>query len=416
MTSPGFSSILDLYRRSLSVGVVEYFQQQAGLRVRRGIYTAHVVLWLMIVQRLERMGTLASAVQGLRQGSAEPLLGACKRVDEERIAGSTGAYCRARQRLPKLLCRQVMREILLQLRQLLGSGDPDRRPVFVLDGSSLDLEHCPALVQAYPPAENQFGRSHWPALRMVVLHDVEKGLAEEPRWGPMFGPHAVSEQELAEKAMAALPAEAVVMGDRNFGVLWVAYVAQQRGLGAVLRLTEVRARKLVGTLSQPGEQAVRWSASRWDGGKQHRLPHDAMVEGRLIATRIGRGKSKEWLYLFTTVDWPADQIIELYSRRWTIETDLRSLKRTVRLHHITAKSEDMMEKELLLAIAAYNLVRAVMCLAAKQHGLPTRQLSFAHVLSVVHAAWPKLLGAPNQQDHHREFQGVLDFAAQCLLP
>ncbi len=100
----------------------------------------------------------------------------------------------------------------------------------------------------------------------------------------------------------------------------------------------------------------------------------------------------------------------------TRQTDVRSLKRTVHLHHITAKSEDMMEKELLMAMAAYNLVRAVMCLAAQQHGLSARQLSFAPVLNVVQAAWPKLVAARNQQEHHREFQRVLDFAAQCTLP
>ncbi len=128
------------------------------------------------------------------------------------------------------------------------------------------------MVRAYPPADNQLGRSHWPMLRVVVLHDVENGLAEEPCWGPMYGPQAVSEQGLAEQALDALPAPAVVIGDRNFGVFWTAHAIQQRGLGAVVRLMKVRAHKLVGPISQPGEQAVRWSASRWDGGKQHRWP------------------------------------------------------------------------------------------------------------------------------------------------
>ena len=93
--------------------------------------------------------------------------------------------------------------------------------------------------------------------------------------------------------------------------------------------------------------------------------------------RIGRGKSKEWLYLFTTLDLPADEIVQLYARRWNIETDLRSLKRTVRLHHINAKSDDMLEKELLIAMAAYNFVRAVMCMAARPSRIDPRQLSFA---------------------------------------
>ena len=76
----------------------------------------------------------------------------------------------------------------------------------------------------------------------------------------------------------------------------------------------------------------------------------------------------------------------------------------------------MMEKELWMAIAAYNLVRAVMCLAARRHNLDPRQLSFAQVLNVVNAAWPKLIAAPTNEEHHREFERVLDFAAQCTLP
>jgi hypothetical protein len=415
MTSPDWTSILDLYQKTVSVGVLCYWQKQAGTKVRRGVYSAQVVLWLMMLQRLQAGGTLAHAVQLLMQGAAEPLLQNCKRVRQRRISARTGGYCQARQKLPKLLCRQVAQEIVEQLRKILHpeEGQPS---VFLLDGSTLELEHGGDLVSCYPPAHNQHGRSHWPVLRMVVLHDVDSGLAQEPCWGPMYGAHAVSEQYLAEKAMASLPANAVILGDRNFGVLWVAYSAQQRGLGVLLRLTEARASKLAGGIAQPGEHRILWKASRWDGGKDRCLPPDAAVQGRLIVARVGRGKSKQWLYLFTTLDLSAEALLELYGRRWNIETDLRSLKRTVRLHHMTAKSEEMLEKELRMAVSAYNLVRAVMCLAARRSRIDPRQLSFSQVLNVVNCAWPKLIAAATSQEHHREFARVLEFAAQCTLP
>src|SRR6266851_4888868 len=73
-----------------------------------------------------------------------------------------------------------------------------------------------------------------------------------------------------------------------------------------------------------------------------------------------------------------------------VETDLRSLKRTVGLHQLSSKSPDMVEKELLLAVAAYNLVRAVMCLVARRANLTPRQLSFSFVQTVVEAALPGL--------------------------
>jgi len=418
MTSPEWSSLLDLYQQTVCVGVVQYLEKQTGARRNRGVYSAAVVLWLMMLQRLEGRGTLASAVQMLLEGAAQPLLAPCRRVRRKRISCRTGGYCQARQKLPQLLCRQVSQELVERLRVVLnpaGGGGPGN--VFVLDGSSLELEHTRSLLERYPPAQNQHGHSHWPVLRIVVLHDVETGLAQQPCWGPMFGPQAVSEQELAEQAMDSLPAQSVVVGDRNFGIFSIAYAAQQRGLRVLLRLTQVRARKLAGTaISQPGERRLSWSASRWDSGKQRRLPRAAALEGRLVAARVGRGKSKQWLYLFTTLDLPAEEILQLYARRWNIETDLRALKRTVRLHHISAQSPDMMEKEILLAVSAYNLVRAVICMAARRSRIDPRQLSFTQVLTVIDHAWPKLIAAPTQLQHDQEFLRVLTMAAQCTLP
>lgn len=417
MTSPEWSSLLNLYQQTVSDGVLQYLQKQAGLRNKRGVYGAQVVLWLMMLQRLQGRGTLASAVQLLMQGAADPLLADCRRVRQKRISCRTGGYCQARQRLPKLLCRQVSQEMVERLREVLQASDSSGpQKVFVVDGSSLELEHDRQLVRLYPAATNQHGGGHWPVLRLVVLHDAATGLAQQPCWGPMFGAEAVSEQELAEKAMESLPTDAVIVGDRNFGIFWMAYAAQQRNLAVVLRLTDVRARKLAGPIGQPGEYRVTWKASRWDGGKCRRWSADAVVEGRLIAARVGRGKSKQWLYLFTTLALPVDDIVEVYGRRWNIETDLRSLKRTVRLHHIHARSEEMMEKEILMAVSAYNLVRAVMCLAARRNRIDPRQLSFTHVLNVVDAAWGKLTAAPSKQHHDQEFFRVLDLAAQCTLP
>ncbi len=417
MASPGFENILDLYQRVLSADVLKCLQRQTGMKIRRGVYRAPVVLWLMILQRLHPPGTLAVAVQLLLQGAAGPLLENCRRVRKKRISARTGGYCQARQKLPMAFCRHVGREMVEQLRKMLCREDDDHPRVYLLDGSSLELEHNRELVKSYPPAQNQHGTSHWPVLKMVVLHELKSGLAEEPSWGPMYGPKAVSEQELAATSLDRLPAGAVILGDRNFGVLWIAHEAQQRGQGVVLRLTEVRAHKLVGgPIARPGEYPVVWRATRWDGGKKRRVPGDAAVAGRLIAARVGRGKNKQWLFLFTTLDWPVKKLVEVYGERWKIETDLRSLKRTVRLHHMTAKSQDMLEKELVIAVCAYNLVRAVMCLAARKSRIDPRRLSFALVLNVVDCAWPKLVGASTQEQFQREFSRVLKLAAQCALP
>jgi hypothetical protein len=414
------SVVFDLYSRLAPAELFRLLQRQQGVVVRDGIFSARLVIWMMIQQRLHARGTLASSVEQLVQGRFDALLSRCKRVREKRIALSTGGYCQARQHLPKLLVSRSMDELIERLRdRLLESSPRLAQRVYLLDGSSLQLEHEPELVRAYPPASNQHGKAHWPVLRIVVLHDLETGLAERPYWGPLNGRHAVSEQALAQRAIEHVPAESVIVGDRNFGIFATVYGAQRKGLRTVVRLTAARAQSkslMGGAISRAGDYPIRWRPSQRDGNGQRPWPADACVEGRLIAWRVGRGKHKQWLYLFTTLSLPAEEVVALYGRRWRIETDLRCLKQTVRLQRISAQSADMMEKELLVAVMAYNLVRALMFLAAQRAKIDARQLSFTYACDIVLDGYPKILAAPGAEQQQQQLDRIIDLVARCRLP
>lgn len=239
----------------------------------------------------------------------------------------------------------------------------DSRPVFLLDGSALTLEHVAELLKAFPPGKNQHGEGHWPILKLLLAHELDSGVALRPAWGAMFGPEAVSEQQLTEEILDRVPENATVMGDINFGVFSVAYAARQRSHHVLLRLSPARAKRLVRKLKPGMDQVICWRPSAWDRKKHRQLLADAEVSGRLIVATVAG--LREPLYLFTTLDDPAEAIVRLYLRRWNIETDLRSLKRTAGLHHLTAKSREMVEKELLAATISYALVRGLMTVAAR---------------------------------------------------
>ena len=421
------SALFSLYRQLAPAELFRLLQLQMGLKVRGGIYNSRLVMWMMMIQRLQPRGTLASSVTQLVEGRFDPLLSQCKRVQEKRIGVSTGGYCQARQHLPKLLVSLSMDELIERLRgRLLESGPELAQRVYLLDGSSLQLEHELEFLQAFPPASNQHGKSHWPVMRIVVLHDLETGLAERPYWGPLNGRKAVSEQALAERAIAHVPAGSVIIGDRNFGIFATAYSTQQAGHKAIVRLTAVRAKRLMGgPIACQGDYPVCWSASRWDGRKKGRKkgrpqappwPPDACIEGRLIARQVGRGKHKQWLYLFTTTSLPAEEVVALYGRRWRIETDLRCLKQTVNLQRLSAHSQDMMEKELLVAVMAYNLVRAIMFLAARRAQIDPRQLSFTYACNIVLDSYPEVLAARTAKQQQEKLDWIIDLVARCRLP
>src|SRR5262245_679562 len=264
------STLFSWYQQLAPAELFRLLQRQIGVRVHAGIYTARLVIWMMMIQRLQPRGSLASSVAQLVEGRFDSLLSQCKRVREKRIGLSTGGYCQARQHLSKLVVSRSMEELLERLRQRLLEGEPGpARRVYLLDGSSLQLEHEAELVRAYPPASNQYGKAHWPVVRMVVLHDLEMGLAERPYWGPLNGRKAVSEQALAERAISHVPAGSEIVGDRNFGIFATAYGTQQAGHEAIVRLTAVRAKRLMGgAIAREGDYPVRWQVSRWMVGRR----------------------------------------------------------------------------------------------------------------------------------------------------
>jgi hypothetical protein len=108
-------AVFGLYAQLAPAELFRLLQRQMGVKVRNGIYSARLVIWMMINQRLQARGTLASSVEQLVQGRFDSVLSQCKRAREKKIALSTGGYCQARQHLPKLLVSRSMDELAERL-------------------------------------------------------------------------------------------------------------------------------------------------------------------------------------------------------------------------------------------------------------------------------------------------------------
>lgn len=114
MHSPEAVEIWHLLRQVAPPGYWQRLGKRGGFR-KRGIFCLPVVVWMMISQRLQPGGTLASTVQQLRQGAYRKLLKRCKRVREGRISGATGGYCQARRKLSKLVVGQIVDDLFERL-------------------------------------------------------------------------------------------------------------------------------------------------------------------------------------------------------------------------------------------------------------------------------------------------------------
>ena len=247
-------------------------------------------------------------------------------------------------------------------------------------------------------------------MRLAVMHHVVTGLAMAPYFGPMYGPKAVGEQKLAEALIDRLPESSVLIGDRNFGVFSVAWHAHKCGHKVLVRLTEPRAGKLNGG-SDPvagSDRKVTWQPGEGDRRGHPELTGEERMEGRLIA--IFSEEALEILYLFTTLEEEtAETVALLYKERWHIETDLRSLKEQVRLDTIPARSPGLVACELLMAIACYNLIRALMAEAAKQIGIEPRRLSFSRSRAMFRAFSRAVSHVESEEEFQRRWKILLRF-------
>jgi hypothetical protein len=95
-------------------------------------------------------------------------------------------------------------------------------------------------------------------------------------------------------------------------------------------------------------------------------------------------ENEEPLYLVTTLDTSAVEAATLYSHRYDVEFDIRDLKVTMNTESIRARSQQMVTKELLASVVAFNLTMQFRCQltmqfrcqAAKLASVELRRLSF----------------------------------------
>jgi hypothetical protein len=407
-------SVLTMYLRLVPNTFFAGLAAHSKKRRNRCIFSLPVVIWLMIFQRLQTKGTLAVAVQQVIIGLPTELTPQmCKRQRERDVSSNTGGYNQARQKLSLEIVHTVSDHIFEQLM----SPEPGQR-MFLLDGTTLTMPCTPSLLEAYPPSSNQNGASHWPILRLLVAHDLYSGIALRPEWGPASGAKTISEQRLAEKLMPRLPAGAGILGDQNFGVFSMAWIAQQSDHPSLLRVTPARAKRAFGSEFNSGtDLKVEWKPSQADRKSHPELPREASVKGRLIVRKVypSDGSASFKIYLFTTLDLSAKEIVQIYAERWNIETDLRTIKRTIRLETLECRTPDMIAKEIPLAITAYNLVRAVINKSAQRTGINPRQYSFSRVQDLINAWLPHLFSITDEAELEAEYERMIRYAGQCKL-
>jgi hypothetical protein len=374
------------------------------------LFNPLVTLWCLLFQRLNPDHSLDAALSNARSGGADRIN---KKLSGQLVSDSTCSYSDARQRLPWEFLAQALS---LQGRRIIGLSPTTLWhgwAIALLDGSTVRMRSHGRMAKEFPPNRNQYGRPYWCLMRVVVCFCALSGAALDCAMGSI----RVSEQVLACQIILDSIAKSLFIGDRNFGVFRVAQAARHAGQAVLLRMTDRRARKLLGRTLVLGDHEVFWEPTRHDQ-LQPTCCKEPMA-GRLLVVRLQRkGFRSQLLCLFTTLpnttDYQLEELVRLYGRRWHIELNLRYLKAQMDLVQLEAKSPDMARKEWLAGLLAYNLIRAAQLCAALQKGISPLTLSFSSARRRLEA-WLRQFGHTQQQVSSLWVK-ILQQIGQCLLP
>ena len=375
---PTIAQLLPVFTEVLPVQVVRKLIHDSKKKFYERLFTPLVVIWGLTFQRLNSDHTCDAALSHIAGGAVDHLDDGHDTPLSERIQSeNTAAYCKGRRRLPLSVLKGALTHTASVTRQWLGeNGLWLGHPVGLLDGTTLLLRPELELVDHYGRHENQYGETYWVVMRSVVAFDLHSGAA----WGVAEGSLRESEQELTVSILAQAPPNCVCTGDRNFGVFSVAQAARHYRVEVNLRMTSRRAKALAGRKMKPGEDlVVTWTPSKHD--QLHEDMSSDPITGRLIYVRIQRNGFRPIdLYLFTSLldaeVYTLEELVKLIDLHWHVELNLRYVKSTLDMDLLTAKSVDMVRKELWGGLLAYNIIRGYMTRAAMQANLSPLTLSF----------------------------------------
>jgi hypothetical protein len=304
---------------------------------------------------------------------------------------SSGSLAKARGRLPLALWWRVW-EFLTERVEALSEPFACWRGhrVVLADGTCLSMPDTPELHAHFGTSTGRGGPRRYPLARMVVvsLANTMGVLAYAA------GRYDRSEQALLRPLLGDLRKGDLLVADRHFAGanLYAEYVA-----ASLHFLTRVHQRLKVSRLRPLAGYAANDFVTDLPVGKLYRrkdptLPKTVRVRLIQATLRIRQRRTVTWFAtsLLADPDYPAKEIVQLYGRRWRIETLLGQLKVSLSADVLRSKTPDGVLKELTARMAALNVVRAIMLEAAAAHGVDPTTLSFAHALRAILAIAPAL--------------------------
>ncbi len=329
-----------------------------GMARRFAAFPPLVMVWCVLRQSLSPDPSCRSVLSWLQAARTS--------VGLPPLSSDTGAFCKARQRLPGGVLPALALRVGEALREHATAEHLWRgRRVLAADGSGFSMPDTARNQAKYPQPSGQTKGCGFPVASFVAVICLATGAVV----GAALGMLNTSELALFYYLRPHFLTGDIFLADRGFSTYAEMALFQASGVDSVLRLhhrrrTDFRRGRVIGV----GDHIVTWRRPRYcpKGLRTEdftRLPETLQV--REIRYRVFvKGWRTNEVTLSTTLldasEYPAQALADLYFQRWQVEIDFRHIKITMQMDVCRGQSPEVVEKEFWAHVLAYNLIRRLM--------------------------------------------------------
>jgi hypothetical protein len=362
------------FEQVLPEDMIEQILDEQGIRYRQTLYTPIVVVWAWVCQVLDGDKSLSNAVNQVMAWIAA--------AREPVPSADTGAYSKARKRLPLAVFKSLLSRTAIALTsQVKPEHQWCGRRVKAYDGTSVQMSDTPANQKVYPQHSLQKAGCGFPLAKVVVWFCGTTGAVLEVA----VAAFNTSEWHLSRQLYTKLTPEDVVVADSAYGSYADLALVRQAQADAVFRKHHARQcdfRK--GKKLGIGDHIVTWyrplsCPASLSSADFETLPTALDVREVHLLIRQPGFRPSEIILVTTLLDpkrYPKAKLAELYQLRWfTTEVNFKHLKTTLQMEMIAAKTPEMVQKDIWVHLLAYNLLRTLMWQAAQPSKTSALRLS-----------------------------------------
>jgi hypothetical protein len=303
----------------------------------------------------------------------------------------TGAYCKARKRLPhkqlKLAVESSGKSLHQQARSTwLWKG----HNTLLTDGTTVLMSDTPENQAVYPQQSNQKPGLGFPITRIVGLISLSVGSVVSYSMGSYQGKGS-GETSLFSQVIDAIAKHDILLADRYYCTWAIIALLMQQDSHILVqnhaqRKPDFRRGKKLGIKDhliewkKPKRRPAWITQNDYDALPNEIVFREFSVKGKVYVTTLMNAKK-----------YHKKELAELYTQRWLIELDFRSLKTHMKMDMLRCKSPDMVKKEIAVYFLAYNLIRASIARATKVKKQVPRQISFMTTVQIFNEGVLKLI-------------------------